>query len=214
MTFRDWESPNAATFSSSQLWSASAWGIHPPNGGTNPPNETPSSVRVQGSGERRIQPINGLINGKSVLGYNEGVIEVWFLSDSTVGIAGSVYMYFKVTGSTHYSITAGTGHTLRRNGANIASGGTRTIQYRKWQFMRAYFWWLDAAHTKFRILTQGDNGDGSGVSNFLDYTDTSPIADSSTCTIGLGLDGGSPNVFFAFFDSFRMRPKPTNLAFL
>lgn len=234
MTIRDWHviytgAGSSSTFSSTQKygdpWIYDRLTNDPSQG---PLNETPNMAYTQGNNGVYISPVNGIVNGKNVLGFNEGIMEVWYVGSGS-GSTGLLYFLFKLESPERY-------YRISINGVGYSSSATSTfrIQRRdsvpishtnlyenlffdrvprdsKWAFIRIYWYYPNpTTKTSLIIRVEGDNNDGQGITHYGTATDNSPLPDSSTCSIGLGGEGTGAH---QYFDALRLRPRPAGQTF-
>lgn len=230
MTVRDWEvyfinGSDDPRLESGQAFRGIAYNQSVASG-IGPINSGPNMLFLSGVDPAYIRPINGRLNGHNTLGFNEGIMEIYYLTNGVS--AGSVYLIFKATDTTNYYLvewqgagdigpTQGAIYLKRvKNGGGLAtlfSDATpdRTPRERQWNFMRVY--WFKPGPMSLSIRLDVDNNDGNGLTTLFNYTDSSPVADSSTCNIGLGghLNSGPDNSYY--FDALRLRPRPVGQTF-
>lgn len=189
----------------------------PPGQGPSPATRT--MLSIVGNGSAYLRPTGGVLNGKSTLAYNEGIMECWFVPQGFGSNAGTTWWLFKADGLTNYYRVAWTGTSsgtleIRRTlntSSNTTLASVATTPYprwSKWAFVRIYWWWKDTAKTQLGIRVEGDDGQGGGVTLLSEVTDSSPLADSTTCSFGIGgfLNGLNNDIFY--FGALNVRPRP------
>lgn len=194
--------------------------ISPGNG---PPGKTNNNMLTfSGTGGTYIRPANGKINGKSTLGYNQGIMEYWYAGEGFGGLGGTGWLVFKATGTSSYyrvgwagASSSGTCTIVKNGVTTLASISTTTFpRNKKWTFLRVYWWWKDTAKTQLGIRVEGDDGQGGGVQLLADATDSSsPIADSDTCTVAFGGFLNGANNDWYYVGSWKIRPRLTVMPF-